>query len=120
MRNRDYSHPALADFAPIAEALCQAVAEDGSSSPEARLRAIHELLPRAYAAALRLPSTTVLFDEVDSPTIELADTSTPSVRGARTGPLAGLSSIAAFLGLRRYYREVFDPYSEPNAPEVTG
>jgi hypothetical protein len=124
MRNREYTHAAIAAFAPIAEALCHAIAADDTSSPDARLKAIHELLPQAYAAALRLPSTTVLFDEEESSTEE-GEGDSPSgsalpERGPKAGPLAGLAALEHLLGPRRFYREVFDPYSEPNNPEVTG
>lgn len=52
-----------------------------------------------------------------------SDSANPSLRGAPTHQLLApeaLSALADHLGPRRFYREVFDPYSEPSESEVTG
>ncbi len=117
MRNREYSHPSLSAFAQIAEALAS-LATDEERAPAALLAALHELLARACAAALQLPPTSTLFDETDSPGDELESPRSPPA--TEVSAPAGLQRLAAFLGSRRYYREVFDPYSKPSDVEVTG
>jgi hypothetical protein len=115
MRTREYSHPALTEFATIASAFCEAVANVGRRTPEAQLDQIHRLLPRTYSAALELPDTSVLFDDNDN------HAARDSVAAPLTiAPPEGLDQLANFLGLRRFYREVFDPYAEPSDAEVTG
>lgn len=115
MRTREYSHPALSEFADVAGAFCEAVANVHSWTPEAQLDRIHRLLPRAYSAALQLPDTSVLFDDRDD-----AAEPQPDAVHAPIAPPRGLDQLANFLGLRRFYREVFDPYAEPSEGEVTG
>src|SRR5689334_15824400 len=108
MRTREYSHPALAEFAAVATAFCNAVTNVEHRTPEAQLDEIHRLLPRAYSAALQLPDTSVLFDDE----VESAERESDETRSVGAPP-PGLAQLAEFLGLRRFYREVFDPYAEP-------
>src|SRR6478735_3237396 len=107
MRTREYSHPALTEFAAIAGAFCDTVANLDQRSPEAQLDEIHRLLPQAYSAALRLPDTSVLFDDRD----ESPDGEPVATHPAIASP-PGLAQLADFLGARRFYREIFDPYAE--------
>ena len=115
MRTREYSHPALSEFAAIAAAFCEAVANVDHRTPEAQLGKIHRLLPLAYSAALQLPDTSVLFNTHD----DSADQEPNAARLAFPPP-QGLDQLATFLGMRRFYREVFDPYAEPADGEVAG
>ena len=115
-----YTHPALPAFAAIAERFCTALVNGDSRAPADQLRELHELLPALYAAALALPSTSVLFDD-DS---DRGDDDDPSIDASAqlnsTSQLAGLARLAEFLGTRLHYREVFDPYSDPDDAEVIG
>ena len=52
MRTREYSHPALAEFAALAAAFCETVVNVDHKTPEAQLDRIHRLLPQVYSAAL--------------------------------------------------------------------
>jgi len=115
MRTREYSHPALTEFAAIAGAFCDAVANVDHRTPEAQLDLLHRLLPRAYSAALQLPDASVSFEDHDSPAERDA-----GATHTETGPPQGLDQLASFLGVRRFYREVFDPYAESSDGEVTG
>ncbi len=115
MRTREYSHPALTEFAAVATAFCDTVANVDHQTPEAQLDQIHRLLPQAYSAALELPDPSVLFDDEDDSTAHEPD----EARTLIALP-PGLTQLAEFLGLRRFYREVFDPYAEPTDGEVTG
>ena len=115
MRTREYSHPALTEFAAIAGAFCKAIADVDHRTPEAQLDQIHRLLPRTYLAALQLPDTSVLFDDHDDSVEREPDAAHPVL-----APPQGLDQLANFLGKRRFYREVFDPYAELSDGEVTG
>src|SRR5215216_1641331 len=115
MRTREYSHPALTEFAAIAGAFCEAVANVDHRTPEAQLDQIHRLLPRAYLAALQLPDTSVLFDDHDDSPERKPGPTHPVI-----APPPGFDQLANFLGMRRFYREVFDPYAEPSDGEGTG
>jgi hypothetical protein len=115
MRTHEYSHPALTEFAAIAGAFCEAIANVDRRTPQAQLDQIHRLLPRAYSAALQLPDTAVLFDDGD----DSAAREPPAAQSA-IAPPPGLSQLAGLLGPRRFYREVFDPYAESSDGEVTG
>jgi hypothetical protein len=115
MRTREFSHPALTEFAAVAAAFCETVANVDHRTPEALLEQIHRLLPRAYSAALQLPDASVLFDDRDDSAVREPD----ATRSAIAQP-PGLTQLADFLGLRRFYRELFDPYAEPSDGEVTG
>jgi len=115
MRTPDYAHPALADFAVIASSFCSVVANLERRTPDAQLDAIHQLLPRAYGAALRLPDTSVLFEGEDN---SAHDTDSPLRASVKPPP--GLIQLADFLGTRRFYREIFDPYADASEPEVIG
>jgi hypothetical protein len=101
------TRPAVAEFAHIAEALCDAIADSRRSGLD-RLRIIHGLLPRAYAAALALPLSPV------------ADERPPADAGRADTLPSGLNGLADVLGGRCSYREVFDPYSEKEEGEVVG
>ncbi|HMR04203.1 MAG TPA: DUF5063 domain-containing protein [Polyangiaceae bacterium] len=117
MRTREYSHPALTEFATIAGAFCRVVENRDQMTPELQLNEIHRLLPRAYFAALELPDTSVLFDDGDDD-----DSREPEPEPAHL-PVTlppGLDRLAEFLSLHRFYREVFDPYAESTEGEVTG
>jgi hypothetical protein len=115
VRTYEYSHPALTEFAAIASAFCDTVANVASHSPEAQLDQIHRLLPRAYSAALQLPDTSVLFDQADD-----SDEPEPQAPQSVLTLPPGLTQLADFLGMCRFYREVFDPYAEPTVGEGTG
>ncbi len=123
MRNRDYSHPALAHFAGLADQFCSLFQPGAQLSPEDQLRSIHELLAKLYSAALALPGTSVLFpndtpDSVKGQAEQLAPSQqVPETPDSATRQFAAL---AEFLGPRCLYREVFDPYAEPSDPEVMG
>jgi len=67
MRARNVSHPALTEFATIATAFCETVENVASCTPEMLLDQIHQLLPRAYSAALQLPETSVPFNDGADP-----------------------------------------------------
>jgi Domain of unknown function (DUF5063) len=114
------SDPTLATFATLTESFCSWIANADSRSPNDLLNAVHRLLPQLYAAALQLPSTSALFDDDES-----SDglTETAPARNA-TQPQrelpGGLLTLAESLGDRRFYREIFDPYSAPTEAEVTG
>ena len=116
------SHPSLAPFAVLAESFCACLARSDSQAPEDVIVTVHRLLPQLYLAGLQLPSTDVLFDD---------DASLDDDEGAHRGPpppkevpprpiLPALVELAEFLGERRFYREIFDPYSPLTETEVTG
>jgi hypothetical protein len=116
----NYSSPSLAAFATLAEAFCDQMAAP-DSGPEELLTAAHRFLPQLYLSALQLPSTSVLFADESSP----EDDANPeefdvSEAPAPTALPVGLFKWGQFLGLRRYYREIFDPYSENTEGEVVG
>ncbi|HET9956088.1 MAG TPA: DUF5063 domain-containing protein [Polyangiaceae bacterium] len=111
MRPPGYSHPALTEFAAIAGAFCAAVANGVSRKPAEQLDQIHRILPRVYSAALQLPDVSTVFANDDERELEAAQ---PVV----VPP--GLAQLAEFLGERRFYREVYDPYAEPTEGECTG
>jgi hypothetical protein len=115
-----YSDPALAAFAGLAEAYCVQVINGDSRSSEDLLSSAHRLLPQIYSAALQLPSTSVLFDDGDSSGDAAEDSSTRAMSEPVSALPTGLSRLAEFLGQRRFYREIFDPYSDVNESEVTG
>ena len=112
---REFSHPSLDEFATIAGVFCETVENVAAEAPEAQLDLIHQLLPRAYAGALRLPDTSVLFDDTED-SVEHEAEAEQSI----TTPPPGLVQLAEFMGMRRFYREVSDPYAEPAEGEVTG
>lgn len=115
-----YSDPTLATFATLAESFCSLLVNADLRSPNDLLNAVHRLLPKLYAAALQLPSASALFDE-DEPsdghteTVPARDATQPQ----RDLP-GGLVALAQSLGERRFYREIFDPYSVSTEAEVTG
>jgi Domain of unknown function (DUF5063) len=117
MRAQHFSHPALTDFATIAAAFCETVENIASRTPGAQLDQIHQLLPRAYSGALQLPDTSLLFDDSAGSSEPEAESEPGTVVNT---PLPGLAQLADFLGLRRFYREIFDPYADPTDGEVTG
>jgi hypothetical protein len=117
VKNREYTHPALDEFAKLAATFCSVIENTASEPAGDRLNSLHVLLPRIYAAALELEATSVLFDDDDSVNEEAP--STDSSRGESPMP-AALDDLADYLGARRYYREIFDPYSEPSEAEVVG
>jgi hypothetical protein len=88
-----------------------------SQPPNQRLKSLHLLLPRLYAAALALEDTSVLFDE-DGPQSE--GQRSPARDPSITAMPAGLAELADYLGPRRFYREIFDPYADPTVDEVGG
>ncbi|APR81066.1 Hypothetical protein A7982_06413 [Minicystis rosea] len=90
------------------EELCSTLENIDEGNAAAQLRVLHTLLPRLYAAALCLPKTSVLFADDDGPDAAHAPAAEPSTRTALP---PGLSALAAFLGLQRCYREIFDPYA---------
>jgi Domain of unknown function (DUF5063) len=119
----EYSHPSLSAFAALAESFCACLARSDSQAPEDVIVTVHRLLPQLYLAGLQLPSTDVLFDDdVPSDEDESGDRGplpTPKKVPPRT-ELPALVKLAEFLGERRFYREIFDPYSPPTETEVTG
>ncbi|MET0789900.1 MAG: DUF5063 domain-containing protein [Polyangiaceae bacterium] len=116
MRTREYSHPALTEFAALAAAFCETVVNVAYRTPEAQLDRIHRLLPQVYSAALQLPDTSVLCDDTDDSAVEREPDAAHSV----IAPPPGLTELCELLGVRRFYREVFDPYADPSDAEVTG
>ena len=112
-----YTHAALPRFAELADRFCRNVTNRDAASPEVQLRELHELLARLYVAALDLPPTSVLCDDgSDDGDPE------PSIAHPHDGegnPIK-LEALEQFLGLRRFYREIFDPHSSPEDQEVTG
>jgi len=116
MRTREFSHPALAEFAALAAAFCETLVNVDQRTPEAQLDRIHCLLPQMYSAALLLPDTSVLFDDTDDSAVEREPDAAHSV----IGPSPDLTQLSELLGVRRFYREVFDPYADPSDAEVTG
>lgn len=110
------SDPALVAFAGLAETFCRRV-EDADAPPEELLDAVHRLLPQLYAGALQLPPTSLLYDD-DGESSESYDDDPPG--DAAPGAAAGLPHLAAFLGERIHYREVFNPYADVAEEEVTG
>jgi len=115
-----FSHPALPRFAELAECFCELVTSEQAHPAAQKLRELHDLLPRLYAAALDLPPITVLFDEGSHELdVELSGIQ-PRARSKDELVVPVSDELAGFLGSRRYYREVFDPYSGPEEVEVTG
>lgn len=119
MRSREYSHHGLSEFATLAESFCLAVTNREHLPPEGQLEAIHRLLPRIYAAGLQLPATSALFPEGDGTEPEDGPRS-PRAAPPAIEPPPALAQLSDFLGTRRFYREVFDPYANPNDTEVIG
>jgi len=115
VKNREYTHPALDEFAAVAATFCNIIENTESVPASERLKALHTLLPRIYLAALDLETTSVLFDEDASD----AEEESGSSQGRVETP-AALNDLADYLGSRRFYREIFDPYSEPSDGEVVG
>jgi hypothetical protein len=114
MRHREYSHPALVEFADVAAAFCRVVTNEEPRRAEEQLDALHQLLPHLYAAALRLPDLAVLFDDTHT------DPQAPTSARLNVEPPLGLAPLAEFLGPRRFYREVHNPYAAASEGEVTG
>jgi hypothetical protein len=116
MGNREYSHRALSEFALLANSFCDAILNRAQVPPAGQLEVIHGLLPRIYSAALQLPDTSVLFPEGED--ADVADAPLEALPAVELP--ASLTELAGFLGMRRFYREVFDPYTDPRENEVTG
>ena len=116
MRTREYSQPALTEFAALAAAFCETVVNVDQLTPEAQLDRVHRLLPQLYSAALQLPDPSVLDDDMDDSVVEREPDAADSV----IAPPPDLSQLSGLLGVRRFYREVFNPYADPGEAEVTG
>lgn len=122
MHNRDYSHPALSHFAGLADLFCGLFQPGPQVTPEDQLRSLHELLPQLYSAALALPGTSVLFpnDMPSSLEAQAGQLAPPNQAPVASDSSTQFAALADFLGPRRFYREVFDPYAEPSDSEVIG
>lgn len=119
MGNRNESHPTLARFSVLAAQFCALFESGAQPPPEEQLRSLHQLLPQLYSAALALPNAHVVFADdaaaSTTPLKEPASATAPLVESAHL-----FDGLAEHLGLRRFYREVFDAYADPSDPEVMG
>lgn len=130
MNAPQFQHPSLTSFEDLVQKLLRSISNADSLAPPAQIVSIHSLLAQTYAAALQLPSTSVLFDDSDDdPESEDGAEAEPTAgssgdsgaRVERPSPaVVDLDNLAELLGLRRYYREVFDPFAEPSNDEVIG
>jgi hypothetical protein len=132
MDNPNIEHPALSAFAEVAADLCHLVEERRYVERAAFIHALHLLLASAYAAALRLPSIDVLYNDDDDEEDDDNDDDEPDEQQYVLPPRDVdrlkftdyhelRTNLAVVLGDETYYREVFDPWkpAEDN-PEVTG
>lgn len=113
---------ALRSFATVAEEYCRVIEHRHTLRGEQLLSTIHSILPNLYAAALELPTTDILFPDDDAeddlPDPIPADASLLQERHQEWQVL--YTSIAAMVGARNHYREVFDPYESATESPVTG
>jgi hypothetical protein len=77
-------------------------------------------LAELYAAALVLPTTSVLFDPADDDDVESPESEQPDPDRADNPELQrALAPLCEMLGQRAFYREIFDPF-DASEVEVMG
>lgn len=125
---QDPDSPSAIDrFAALAARFCGHVEAYRDQAPVAFLGTAHRLVAEAYVAALRLP---VLPSEEAADEIE-DDSWAPDLPGAdyQSADPDRMSheawwelfrGLTEYLGERKWYREIFDPYEAPSEPEVRG
>jgi hypothetical protein len=111
-------------FATLAEEYCELIERRSALDRDAFLQSVHLLLPRLYAAALRLPSTNILFtddgSEDEDDEVGPQDLPRDPDRVDTDAWRELFHSLGEFIGKGDLYREVYDPYEPPTEPEVTG
>lgn len=120
---RHVDHPALAEFARLAEEFCAIVDRRGELSRAEFLRLVHAVLPRLYAAALALPSTDVLMDAPERKPLPAQPETEPDWwRPDRDRALWSTvyKDLNVLIGDLDHYREVLDPYDPPEEKPIVG